>query len=261
MCMCDCVAACVCMMHPTACTLAPVCWGIHPTPCSSPARHTLPTLHLYPPHNPPPRPVHTPVPCHTSPDMPYVVCSLPPPVPNPLSGTEQQRITVGTSSTSPPCVWALEVLPDGTLVSGDQEGAVQFWDGRFGTLLNRHQQFAADVLTLAASPDGKMVWASGVDAKVGCGGVELVWGVAGMAVCQACCMRGLLVLVKDMCTCNPCFKSSSTYALVSSHRCITQPSAAWLCGLLSDPCGLNMGGRSSTVTNHSCFTPVSCAVL
>lgn len=74
---------------------------------------------------------------------------------------------MGTSSSSPPCVWALEVLTDGTLVSGDQEGAVQFWDGRFGTLLNRHQQFAADVLTLAASPDGKMVWASGVDAKVG----------------------------------------------------------------------------------------------
>lgn len=81
-------------------------------------------------------------------------------------GTEQQRITVGTSSASPPCVWALEVLPDGTMVSGDQEGAVQFWDGRFGTLLTRHQQFAADVLTLAASPDGKMVWASGVDPKV-----------------------------------------------------------------------------------------------
>jgi WD40 repeat protein len=88
------------------------------------------------------------------------------------AGTEQQRITVGTSSGSPPCVWALEVLPDGTLVSGDQEGAVQFWDGRFGTLLARHQQFAADVLTLAASPDGKMVWASGVDPKVG-----LCWGL------------------------------------------------------------------------------------
>jgi U3 small nucleolar RNA-associated protein 4 len=52
------------------------------------------------------------------------------------------------------------------MVSGDQEGAVQFWDSRFGTLLTRHQQFAADVLTLAASPDGKSVWASGVDPKV-----------------------------------------------------------------------------------------------
>lgn len=95
------------------------------------------------------------------------------------AGTEQQRITAGTSSTSPPCVWALEVLADGTIVSGDQEGAVQFWDGRFGTLLTRHQQFAADVLTLAASPDGKMVWASGVDPKVGggVGGWVFVWCV------------------------------------------------------------------------------------
>lgn len=64
-------------------------------------------------------------------------------------------------------MWALIVLPDGTIVSADQEGAVQFWDGRFGTLLNRHQQFAADVLALAASPDGQVVWASGVDPKVG----------------------------------------------------------------------------------------------
>lgn len=74
---------------------------------------------------------------------------------------------MGTSSLSPPCVWALEVLADGTMVSGDQEGAVQFWDGRFGTLLSRQQQFVADVLALAASPDGKTVWASGVDPKVG----------------------------------------------------------------------------------------------
>ncbi|WIA12120.1 hypothetical protein OEZ85_012193 [Tetradesmus obliquus] len=81
-------------------------------------------------------------------------------------GTERQRITVGTSSAVPPCVWSLTVLRDGTIVSGDGDGAVQFWDGRFGTLLARHQQFAADVLALAASPDGASVWASGVDPRV-----------------------------------------------------------------------------------------------
>eukprot|EP00883_Tetradesmus_obliquus_P000192 jgi/Sobl393_1/10198/SZX66334.1 len=80
-------------------------------------------------------------------------------------GTERQRITVGTSSAAPPCVWSLTVLRDGTIVSGDGDGAVQFWDGRFGTLLARHQQFAADVLALAASPDGASVWASGVDPR------------------------------------------------------------------------------------------------
>lgn len=85
------------------------------------------------------------------------------------AGIELQRITVGTSSTSPPCVWALTVLRDGTIVSGDGDGAVQFWDGRFGTLLSRQQQFAADVLTLVGSPDGKSVWASGVDPRVSTG--------------------------------------------------------------------------------------------
>jgi hypothetical protein len=33
------------------------------------------------------------------------------------------------------CLWAVLVLPDGTLVSGESTGHVRFWDGRFGTLL------------------------------------------------------------------------------------------------------------------------------
>ncbi len=46
------------------------------------------------------------------------------------------RISVGAQTASkPPCVWRVLVLPDGTLVSADSDGAVQFWDGRFGTLL------------------------------------------------------------------------------------------------------------------------------
>lgn len=38
---------------------------------------------------------------------------------------------------------------------------MQFWDGRFGTLLARFTQHQADVLQLAASPDGNMVFAAG----------------------------------------------------------------------------------------------------
>lgn len=63
-------------------------------------------------------------------------------------------------------MWSLTVLRDGTIVSGDGDGAVQFWDGRFGTLLSRQQQFAADVLAVVGSPDGKSVWAAGVDPRV-----------------------------------------------------------------------------------------------
>lgn len=151
------------------------------------------------------------------------------------TGTEQQRITVGTSSGSPPCVWALEVLPDGTLVSGDQEGAVQFWDGRFGTLLTRHQQFVADVLTLAASPDGKMVWASGVDPKVtvtlgssGCYSIRILHPM--ISASPDPCQAGLSQLpsVQGFDSCPPCctlLLCCSTGRAVSvcsrqGHRCV-----------------------------------------
>ena len=70
------------------------------------------------------------------------------------SGNELVRITAGSSTIkqqpllshqtgglqgSGPCVWKLMWLPDGTLVSGDSDGAVQFWDGAFGTLLHRYE--------------------------------------------------------------------------------------------------------------------------
>ena len=78
------------------------------------------------------------------------------------------RITAAsaTVSATPPCVWSLLVLPDGTLVSGDGEGAVQLWDGAFGTLLHRFVRHKADVLALAAAPDGSAIFAAGVDAQV-----------------------------------------------------------------------------------------------
>ncbi len=82
------------------------------------------------------------------------------------AGVESMRITASASTRSPVCVWRLLVLPDGTLVSGDSSGAVQFWDGRFGTLLHRTTLHAADVLALAASGDGQRVWAAGVDTRV-----------------------------------------------------------------------------------------------
>ncbi|MEW5313031.1 MAG: hypothetical protein WDW38_004625 [Sanguina aurantia] len=63
-------------------------------------------------------------------------------------------------------VWRLLVLADGTLVSGDSEGGVAFWDGRLGTRLARFQKHAADVMALAATPDGSSVFASGVDSQV-----------------------------------------------------------------------------------------------
>lgn len=63
-------------------------------------------------------------------------------------------------------MWAVLVLPDGTLVSGESGGHVRFWDGRFGTLLHEFREHLADVLTLAASPAGDTVFAAGVDPRL-----------------------------------------------------------------------------------------------
>ena len=68
--------------------------------------------------------------------------------------------------------------------SGDSGGNVQFWDGRFGTLLAGFSQHQADVLQLAASADGNMVFAAGaccwtVLLLLGCGALALAGCSAG----------------------------------------------------------------------------------
>ncbi|KAI0651628.1 WD40 repeat-like protein [Trametes meyenii] len=63
-------------------------------------------------------------------------------------------------------VWAVGVLGDGTIVSGDSMGHVKFWDSKTCTQLQSFQGHAADVLCLTISPDGTAVYTSGVDQKV-----------------------------------------------------------------------------------------------
>ena len=67
-------------------------------------------------------------------------------------------------------IWSLLVLDDGTLVSGDSMGHVQFWDGHAGTFLQtfEHNTSNADVLDLALNLDQTKVMASGVDSRVIC---------------------------------------------------------------------------------------------
>lgn len=58
------------------------------------------------------------------------------------------------------------VLPDGTMISGDSTGTLQFWDGQHGTLLQAFSQHKADILAVAASRDGSTVFATGIDVQV-----------------------------------------------------------------------------------------------
>lgn len=82
------------------------------------------------------------------------------------SGGELLRLTLPPLGGAPCCVWAVLCLPDGTLVSGDAAGRTCVWEGRHGGLLHAFALHAADVLCLAATPQGDKLFAAGVDAHV-----------------------------------------------------------------------------------------------
>jgi len=63
-------------------------------------------------------------------------------------------------------VWSLVALGDHGLASGDSLGLVHIWDPVACVVRYRFAQHQADVLTLAASPDGSVLLSSGVDAKI-----------------------------------------------------------------------------------------------
>ena len=67
-------------------------------------------------------------------------------------------------------VWALQALSDGTVISGDSLGHIQFWDGMSGTMTQTfdHNESGADVLCLAVSKDETKIFASGIDSSVRC---------------------------------------------------------------------------------------------
>ncbi|KAI0374397.1 WD40 repeat-like protein [Pilatotrama ljubarskyi] len=82
------------------------------------------------------------------------------------TGRALDRMTTDKIRGERTLVWAVGVLGNGTIVSGDSMGNVKFWDAKTCTQLQSFQGHAADVLCLTIGPDGTAVYTSGVDQKV-----------------------------------------------------------------------------------------------
>ena len=66
------------------------------------------------------------------------------------------RLTVDQLKGEHTVVWAVAVLKDGTIVSGDSMGNVKFWDGEMGTQTQSFKSHKADVLCLAVGSVGQV---------------------------------------------------------------------------------------------------------
>ncbi|GJJ77656.1 U3 small nucleolar RNA-associated protein 4 [Entomortierella parvispora] len=80
-------------------------------------------------------------------------------------GRVVQRMTVDRVAGEDTLVWAVKVLPNGDMVSGDSLGHVKFWDATTLTMTQSFNSHGADVLCLAVGRDGTSVFSSGVDRK------------------------------------------------------------------------------------------------
>ncbi|OTF84196.1 hypothetical protein BLA29_000223 [Euroglyphus maynei] len=62
--------------------------------------------------------------------------------------------------------WCLKVLKDFTIITGDSNGTVSFWNGKTVTLIQSYNSHRADVLTLCTTNDEDIVLAAGVDPTI-----------------------------------------------------------------------------------------------
>ncbi|KAF2834292.1 WD40 repeat-like protein [Patellaria atrata CBS 101060] len=79
-----------------------------------------------------------------------------------------RTISLGTATAPAPreiLVWAVKCLPNGDIVSGDSSGEVRFFDGRSYTQLQHISGHEADILDIATSRDGQIVYSAGMDRR------------------------------------------------------------------------------------------------
>jgi len=67
-------------------------------------------------------------------------------------------------------VWTMKALQDGTLITGNSLGQVQFWNSDNGTLIQSifQSNLKADILQLAVNKEETKVFCTGVDSRVVC---------------------------------------------------------------------------------------------
>lgn len=88
---------------------------------------------------------------------------------NETSGVSLFRLTGDATKGLPTAIWSLHVTKDSTVVSGDNRGQLQFWNGSSGDeLLCTLHQHTAPILAICSSQEGDRVFASGVDSRVIC---------------------------------------------------------------------------------------------
>ncbi|GAB1603337.1 U3 small nucleolar RNA-associated protein 4 homolog [Argonauta hians] len=81
-------------------------------------------------------------------------------------GIAKERFTLKRGRQKETVVWCIKILADMTVISGDSQGRLTFWDSKYGTELMNINSHKADILCLAVSKDEKTVVCSGVDPKV-----------------------------------------------------------------------------------------------
>lgn len=76
------------------------------------------------------------------------------------------RMTVDRVAGEQTLVWAVLVLEDGSIVSGDSTGAVKVWSSKFYSLQQNFKMHDADVLCLGAGAAGDTFFSAGVDQRL-----------------------------------------------------------------------------------------------
>ena len=84
------------------------------------------------------------------------------------SGTLIRSMSLGVGPVGGPkeiIVWSVRCLPNGNIVSGDSAGELRIWDGKTYTLMQRIKSHRQDILSLATSADGTMIFSGGMDRR------------------------------------------------------------------------------------------------